>query len=110
MRTEDNTETTYRKASRLALESERLAAELVGGYWERFRRRDIVDWLNEDTLSVEPDGRILLTLGGPNVWLATDDRMMYQEFGGEPVGAYPPDEETSQQLAFLRGFLEELNA
>lgn len=101
----------YRKASRLTLEAERLARPLVASYWESLRDAEsLIDWLNEEALSVEPDGRILLTFGGPSVWLAPDDRMMYREFGGEPVGAFPPDEETTLQLAALREIIEEVSA
>lgn len=62
-----------------------------------------------DPLSIEDDGRIILTFGGPNIWVSADDMMCGAWWGGT-IRCYPPTTEHADALERIREDVTELAA
>lgn len=64
---------------------------------------------NLDPLSIEEDGRIILTFGGPNIWISADDQICGAWWGGT-IRCYAPTAEHERAIEQIREEISELAA
>lgn len=103
----------YEQAAEKQSEADVLAGQALGAYWEKIAKlgeaSDMERAMRDGVLTLEEDGSLLLSFGGPTVWLMPDGTMCAQWDGPRLYSRAPTarhNQAAQKVLEYLRQLRE----